>query len=402
MKLSGKQVLVTGATGFVGGRLVEKLVIEQHANVRVLVRNFSRASRIARFDIEMVPGDITDSRAVTEATKGCEVIFHCAYDFRGPRKDRHRVTVDGTENVAKAALKTGSRLVHVSTVDVYGWPHQEVLDETSPKSPDRNIYAQTKFTAEEFLWTYYGQHAFPLVVVQPTIIYGPFSRPWTLSVIDQLKNGRLELGEEDNGVCNAVYIDDVADALVLAATEPRAVGEAFLISGPDVITWKEFYGAFEKLLGKNGTASISPKDMKRVPSSLSCFQSRVIDAAMESPFLRRAYEKSRLFLPHGINGLIRSTVLKLLAKNAQINRPPDKSRLKLYRTRCHVKVDKARRLLGYEPAFSFERGMALTSQFLRWADLIPENDDVLALQSARPASHLMITKKSNGVEFLGL
>jgi nucleoside-diphosphate-sugar epimerase len=402
MKLSGKQVLVTGATGFVGGRLVEKLVIEQHANVRVLIRNFSHASRIARFDIEMVSGDITDSSAVTEATKGCEVIFHCAYDFRGPRKDRQRVTFVGTENVAKAALKTGSRLVHVSTVDVYGWPHQETLDETAPKSPDSNLYAQTKFRAEEFLWSYHRQHAFPLVVVQPTIVYGPFSRPWTLSVIDQLKNGRLELGEEDNGVCNAVYIDDVADALILAATEPRAVGEAFLISGPDVITWKEFYAAFEKLLGRNGTGSISPNDVKRVSSSLSSLEGRVIDAAMESSILRRAYEKSRLFLPDHINGLIRSTVLKLLAKNAQLNRPLDKSRLKLYRTRCHVKLDKARRLLGYKPAFSFERGMVLTGQFLRWADLIPANEDVRARQSARPASHLTITKQTNGAEFLSL
>ncbi len=83
MKLSGKQVLVTGATGFIGGRLVEKLVLEQHANVRVLVRDFSHASRIARFDLEMMRGDITDSSAVTEATKGCEVIFHCAYGFKG-------------------------------------------------------------------------------------------------------------------------------------------------------------------------------------------------------------------------------------------------------------------------------------------------------------------------------
>jgi nucleoside-diphosphate-sugar epimerase len=290
--------------------------------------------------------------------------------------------------------------VHVSTVDVYGWPYQETLDESSPKSPDANIYAQTKFAAEELLWTYHRQHRLPLVVVQPTIVYGPFSRPWTLSVVEQLKNGRLVLSEVDDGVCNAVYIDDVVDALILAGTEPHAVGEAFLISGPEPITWREFYAAFEKLLGRNDTASISSKDAERVSSSLSSFQGRVIDAAMESPILRGAYEKSRAFLPHGINRLIKSMVLKLRAKNAQVTRPPDAARLRLYRTRCRVKIDKARHLLGYEPAFSFERGMALTGQFLKWAGLVP-NEDVLAAQCDRSASRL-VTKQTNGAESLSL
>ncbi len=151
---------------------------------------------------------------------------------KAPSKNRQHVAVGGTENIAKAALKTGARLVHVSTVDVYGWPLQETLDESSPKSPGADIYAQTKFAAEELLWTYHRQHALPLVVVQPTIVYGPFSRPWTLSVVEQIKNGRLVLVDGGDGVCNPVYIDDVVDALILAGTEPHAVGEAFLISGP--------------------------------------------------------------------------------------------------------------------------------------------------------------------------
>lgn len=394
LKLSGKQVLVTGATGFIGGRLVEKLVMEHHADVRTLVRDFGRASRIARFDIEMVRGDITDSSSVAEAIKGCEVIFNCAYDLKGSREKRKQANVVGTENVAKAALRAGTRLVHVSTVDVYGWPFQETLDESCPRSPGPDIYAQTKFAGEELLWSYHRQHTLPLVIVQPTIIYGPFSRPWTLSVVERLKNRQVVLIDGGEGICNAVYIDDVVDALILAGTEPRALGEAFLISGPEPSKWREFYGAFEWLLGKKGTVSISSEEAERWRTfTASSLQDRMVNAAKESRILRRAYEKSRVFVPRAIKELIKSTVLNprngssKSGKERQTIEPVDESRLKLYRTHCRVKIDKARHLLGYEPAFNFERGMRVTGQFLKWVGLVP-NEDILAAQWKRAVSRV--------------
>jgi len=83
MTLRGKQVLVTGGTGFIGGRLVEKLVLECDAKVRVLVRNFAHSASIARFPLEIIQGDVTDTEAVRRAADGCDVIFHCAYGNSG-------------------------------------------------------------------------------------------------------------------------------------------------------------------------------------------------------------------------------------------------------------------------------------------------------------------------------
>lgn len=384
MRLNAKKVLVTGGTGFIGGRLVEKLMLEHNAAVRVLVRNFTRAPRIARFDIQMFPGEILDGPAVETASKGCDVIFHCAYDFGGVQKDRKRSNVDGTENVARAALKNGSRVVHVSTVNVYGWPLDGILEETCPKSPGADIYSQTKFAAEQVMWRYHRQHALPLVIVQPTIVYGPFSRPWTLAVLERLKSNQAMLIDQGEGVCNAAYIDDVVDGLILGATEPRAIGEEFLLSGPDYITWKEFYAGLENLIGRKGTVSISFEEAQRLASAVPSLGRRVIRAAKESSILRSAYKKSRVFLPEKMKERVTAAIANIdgntnggvhSMNGKHIIEPLDRSRLDLYRTRCRVKIDKARRLLGYEPRFNFERGISVTGQFLRWAALVPTNGD---------------------------
>ncbi|NJN56221.1 MAG: sugar nucleotide-binding protein, partial [Leptolyngbyaceae cyanobacterium SL_5_9] len=75
-------------------------------------------------------------------------VFHCAYDFSGQPQQRQQVNANGTENVAKAALKHGTRMIHISTIDVYGWPAEGKLDESFARQPEGNIYAETKLEGE--------------------------------------------------------------------------------------------------------------------------------------------------------------------------------------------------------------------------------------------------------------
>jgi len=85
--------------------------------------------------------------------------------------------------------------------------------------------------------------------VQPTIVYGPFSKPWTNAPAENLIYGTVILPDRGEGLCNAVYIDDLVDGMMQAATHPGAIGERFIMSGPEPVTWGDFFEAFAAALG---------------------------------------------------------------------------------------------------------------------------------------------------------
>ncbi len=146
-----QKILITGATGFIGGRLTERLILDgQKKRLRIFVRDLTRIARIARFgELEYVHGDILDSDRVNEAAAGCNVIFHCAYGNRGDSIYQKKVTVEGTKNVCEAALRNSSRLIYLSTVSVYGNDPPVSVDETTPSGTSKVLYDMSKRKAEK-------------------------------------------------------------------------------------------------------------------------------------------------------------------------------------------------------------------------------------------------------------
>ena len=355
--------LVTGATGFIGGRLVEKLV-ERGTRVRALVKNFGNASRISRFRLDMCPGEITDAAALDQAVRGSDVVFHCAHDFSDPRHN-----IEGARLLADACVRQGvRRLVHVSSISVYEPLPDGDLDEQSASEPCGWTYPDNKLAVEEFLLGQSREGGVPTVVLQPTIVYGPFSRPWTLAPVSKLRNGRVVLPSDRDGLCSAVYIDDVVDALLLAAERDAAVGERFLISGPDSVTWNDFYGAYEEMLGTRSrvwmtTREIEALNSRREVKSTLWLVAQDPRRLLEWPVVRRLYEKVR---SRFISERMATKAKQTLPSSLYV---PNEVQLALYTARVNVKIDKARKRLGYQPAFTFRRGMELTARFVAWANL---------------------------------
>ena len=242
LALSGKRILVTGGTGFIGSRLIERLVLEENAEARVLVHHPAHAARVARLPVAIVQGDVLDAADLERAAEGCEMIFHCAYGTSPDETLQRRVNVEGTRNVFDAALGAKvKRVVHFSTLMVYGVTADGDLDETAPRRYFGNAYSDSKLDAEKLAFDYIRRHHLAVVILQPTAVYGPFALQWTQNVLEKMKTGRMILVDGGEGLRNAVYIDDLVSAALLAAVKEQAVGEAFLISGEAPVTWIEFY-----------------------------------------------------------------------------------------------------------------------------------------------------------------
>lgn len=381
--LRGKQVLVIGGTGFIGGRLVESLVLDCGARVRVLVRDFMRASRLAALGVEMMAGDLTTPEDVNKAAEGCEVVFHSAYGNRGDANAQRLATVAGTQHTLQAAKLAGAdRLVYLSTLDVYGAPRDINLSEETPRRSAGDIYSATKLDAEN-LCLQYARQGLPVAVLQPTVVYGPFGPIWTAGILASIGAGRLALVDGGEGYCNAVYVDDLIQAMLLSATGPRATGEMFLISGESHCRWRDYFGAYADMLGC------------RLPEitagqALSIFQQRRqqgrLLAKTKALFRENAAVRSSLlgtpeatWLAATAKRLFPRDTWKSLKTAALPPSQPDpaeklegmsQDQINYYTAKLVVSIGKAKSRLDYRPAFSLERGMAQTRQWARWANII--------------------------------
>lgn len=356
--------MVTGATGSIGGRLVERLVIEHGAGVSALVRTLAHASRLSRFPVDMVRGDIGDVEALDRAVDGCDAVIHCAHDHSSLEANLFAVRA-----LVDACVTHGvRRLVHVSSMAVYEpLPDGVVSEATTIEPPERLEYARAKLHTEREVLRYGAEQGIEVAVIQPTLVYGPFLDYWTMQELKKLRTGKLILPADDLGLCNAVYVDDVVDALFLAVERPEAVGERFLISAAEPVPWREFYAAYEEALGVDGVVLMPIEEIDEL-----IHQSKVGANA------RMLWRDPRWLLHwapvHRLYTWARHRVDTRWWQRLKQAVPdpwfvPDTQRLDLYRAKARVDITKARTRLGYEPAFSFERGMGVTRDFITWAQL---------------------------------
>lgn len=250
------KALVTGATGFVGGHLVERLAAEGHT-VRALARRTSDVSLLRALDVEIVYGDVTDAASLEAAAAGCETVFHTAAVVSGwgHWEDFYRVGVFGTQNALNAAAAVGARrFVHLSSIAVYGSRVDgRVLQEAAAYAyrPETwNHYVREKVQSERLVFQAHARGAVAATAIRPPLIWGSRDRTAFPTALALLGSPLAALiGRGDNRL-PCVGVRDVVDVCLRAALEPAAAGRAYNVASEQQFTQRQL---FALLAGATGS-----------------------------------------------------------------------------------------------------------------------------------------------------
>ena len=247
-------ILITGATGFIGTKLTLKLAEDGHV-VHALYRSKEKTKIIDHPNVRLFKGDITDYRSVENAARSCDVVFHMAAYARVWSKDSdifNRINVQGTVNVMDAAQKVGVRkIVFTSTAGVLGPSKSVGVSENTQREIDYfSEYEITKALAEEKIREYIG-NGLEIVVVNPTRVYGPGIMSESNGVTRMIKlysEGKFRwIPGNGKSIGNYVYVDDVVEGHILALEKGKS-GQRYILGGYNV----SFNKFFEQLANTSG------------------------------------------------------------------------------------------------------------------------------------------------------
>ena len=322
-----QRALVTGANGFIGSALTRRLRRDGVA-VRAMCRSADRGKSLAEAGAEVVQGNIQDAAITRRYAEGCDIVFHVAAVGAGSPAIQYATNVQGTRNVIRAAHEARARrFVHVSSIAVYGYEVDGQIDESHAQHPPRlDAYMRTKAWGEHAVWRYARRVGLPTVSVRPAFVYGPGAVLWTRELYEICRRYPVPLIGGGNGNAHPIYVEDVVDLLVTAATHPDAPGHAFHVAPDPAPTWREFLGYYARMADNRRTINIPlppPVILRPVGYGLS--------------------QVARLFGTYNdIFGALHS--------------------MTLHATYC---MDHAAKILGWQAQFSLEAGMALTQRWLK-------------------------------------
>jgi len=240
--------LVTGATGLLGMHLIPRLQREGW-QVRALVRDPARAGLLSRADVALATGDVLDATSFIRAARGCDVMFHAAAVITplGGWEAFRRPNVEGTRNAISAAASANARLVHVSSVAVYGANRFAAdgrrTDESSPpgRIADEAWYARSKRESEDLVFEAQRAGRLWATAVRPSVLYGSFDRQFIPRLARLLRRGFAPVIAGGHNTLAIVHVANVVDGLLRAASFDGANGKAYNLANDYDVRAHEFF-----------------------------------------------------------------------------------------------------------------------------------------------------------------
>jgi nucleoside-diphosphate-sugar epimerase len=322
VSLSFSSAFVTGGSGFIGGRLVGRLVSEG-VRVRALARSDASAEKVAALGAEPVRGDLDDADSIAAGADGCEVAFHLAAHLgdTGKWEDFERGNVTGTRNALDGCARAGvRRFVHCGTEAALmaGEPLVNV-DETAPLRPDSPApYPATKAKAEQAVREA-NRDGFETVILRPRFVWGAGDTTLLPEMVKMVEAGRFAWVAGGTNITDIAHVDNVAEGLVLAA-ERGAPGQPYFLTDGEPVVFREFVTALLDTQGVEAPSRSIPKWLAAAVSAGGSAAWRFLPLPGDPPLPRFTYW--------------------------------------LLTQECTIDISKARSELGYEPVRSREDGLA--------------------------------------------
>lgn len=325
------RVFVTGANGFIG-----RALLARYRELGAAVRGMDVRADPAW---DVVAGDVGKAGAWQAHAEGCDLVIHTAAvvsNVAAPETYR-RIGVGGVRRALDAAAAGGARrFVHVSSCGAYGWHRPPAADERTPITVlSGNAYQDAKAAGEHPVLAAHAAGELPCTIVRPSDVYGPGSRPWVTIPLEMIRKGLFFLPAHGRGLLAPVYIDDLVDGIVLAAGLEAAAGHIFNLLGVAPVSASDFFAHHVRWAGRRG-----PPRAFSTPVALA-----LAGAA--------------------------SRAARLAGRRIEVSR---QSMLML--SKQHVpSMEKARRVLGYEPRIDLAEGMRRTEAWLREQGLLADAAD---------------------------
>lgn len=321
--------LVTGATGFIGGQILRRLVA-QGESVRAFVRPNSRYAELKTLGAEIATGDLSDPDSVMQSTAGIDVVYHCGglVSDWGNRDRFFQANVDGTRHVIDAAIAASvRRVVHLSSASVYGYRCDREYSESDPCESRGIPYIESKIQAEQIVHQAMQRRDLDAIILRPVMVFGPRCQSYVGEIVKHLRQGDMLLLDRGRHEAGLAYVENVVDACLLASQIGPIQRRVFNIHDDSRTTWKQYVTALAEGIG-----------LKCPSFSLPTWAAYRLAACMEigGKLLKRPNRPL----------LTRLAVLEL----GQPQR---------------YDISEARQHLGYEPSVGFELAMRSTLQWVR-------------------------------------
>ena len=317
-------IFLTGALGFIGRAIADRYAAEGWE-----VRGVDLTADPGR---GVVAGDVTRPGPWQEHAAGCEVFVHLAarIGLGGTHDEFFPINVAATRHALDAAVRGGARrFVHTSSIVTFGNDFPDGVDESYPVRPTGAPYTDTKIASEQVVLAAHADGEIPCTIVRPGDVYGPRSRPWVVLILEAIKARQFVLPARGRGIFSPAYVDNLVDGYVLAASHTGAEGQVFTISDGIGVECREFFAHHHRWLGARGPRTVP------TPVALA------IAGAAERA-LRLAGRETE----------VNTGAVRYLARPGTYS------------------IEKARSMLGYEPAIGLDEGLERSRAWAQEAGLL--------------------------------